>query len=82
MKAHPELLDEAVGNDRADKAAKAARSEFYNSNIVRLGHLLAKRTDGYTFFIKQLHAVICRVHVASQLIKASPAHGLEHNITQ
>ena len=52
LRKFPELRQEAIGNDQADKAAKHAGTICFNPNVVKLSDVLVKRTDKYTQFMK------------------------------
>ena len=77
LRRHPELRQEAIGNDKADNAAKQARATCFNSHVVRLSDTLAERTGKYTLFIKHVQAIISRVHAASQELGQTPAFNLD-----
>ena len=48
LRRFPELREEALGNDQADKAAKHARTTCFNPHVVRLSNTFAERTGKYT----------------------------------
>eukprot|EP00973_Karenia_brevis_P020649 2834776-Karenia_brevis.AAC.1 len=43
LQKNPELRAQAIHNDKADRAAKSARWQFFNPNLVLLGEVLAQR---------------------------------------
>ena len=55
----PELREEALGNDQADKAARHAKPICFQPNVVRLSDILAERTADYTIFMK--HCILLSV---------------------
>ena len=77
LRRFPELRQEAIGNDQADKAAKKTRTTCFNPNVVRLSNALVDRTKKYTVFITHVHAIIARVHAASQELRKSPAFSMD-----
>ena len=77
LRQFPELRQEAIGNDHADKAANQARSTCFNPNVVRLSNTFVDRTQKYVDFLSHIHAVIARVHAASQNLRKSPAFSID-----
>ena len=77
LRRFPELRQEAIGNDQADKAANKARTTCFNPNVVRLSNALVDRTKKYTVFLSHVHAIIARVHAASQDLRKSPAFSID-----
>ena len=77
MRAHPELREEASGNDHADKAASRVRESCFQPAAIPLSGVLAARTTAYISFIKHVHAIIVRVHDAAQRVRTAPAFALD-----
>ena len=77
LRRFPELRQEALGNDQADKAARHARTTCFDPNVVRLSDVLAERTDKYIQLMIQVHAIIARVHAASQDLRKTPAFNMD-----
>ena len=78
MREHPELQQEAILNNIADRIADATRSHFHHLELVKPSDALVVRHAKYVLFVRAVHSIIGRIHLASQAIRKPPAHRLEH----
>eukprot|EP00973_Karenia_brevis_P092947 12414807-Karenia_brevis.AAC.1 len=78
LEQHPEKLQEAIWNNRADRLADRAHDLFFNPNTLVLSSLLADRVDEYVVFIQAVHQIIIRAHFAAVAVRQSVAYKLLH----
>eukprot|EP00973_Karenia_brevis_P015591 2133380-Karenia_brevis.AAC.1 len=78
LDAHPHLRAQAYHNDYVDRLAEDAYAASYDKNMIDLSNMLYTRHHQYVDFVKQVHLIIARVHIASQNLLKTPAFQLAH----
>ena len=80
QKQFPQLRQEAIGNNEADRYVGKAKYSFYNANHILISQLLPKREEQYAKLLRSIHNVITRVHIASQQVRATQAYKMDNNL--
>ena len=78
MRDHHEVRNEAIMNNTADNIADAARNHVHHLELVKFALVLERRHTQYVQFVRALHYIIGRVHLASQTIRKTPAYMMAH----